>query len=258
LCHRIRSSRLGQLGIWVGAGLSLLVAFVYLHRVIKYRMANPVVVPASAAQTATIIFLHGLGDTGHGWAQTLAALKPPYAKLICPTAPTIAVTLNGGMRMPSWFDLKSLDPSGEEDEAGIKKAADVVRKLIQDEVNAGISSERIILGGFSMGGALALYTGLSAGPQLGGIIGLSCWLPMHKSFPYGGANLQRPPLLQCHGEADPLVHYSFGLMTSQLLKSQLPKYTFKSYPNLGHSSSEQELEDIKIFMKETLPQISTS
>jgi len=230
----------------------LLVVFAYLHRFIKFRMSNPVVIAASAAQTATIIFLHGLGDTGHGWAQTLAQIKPPYVKLICPTAPTIPVSLNGGMRMPSWFDLKSLDPSGEEDEDGIKKAADVIRKIIQDEIKAGISAERIILGGFSMGGALALYTGLSAPPTLGGIIGLSCWIPLHKSFPYGGA-IQRPPVLQCHGEADPLVNYPFGLLTSTLLKSQLPRYTFKSYPNLGHSSSEAELEDVKAFLKETLP-----
>jgi len=218
------------------------------------QMPSPVVIPASVAQTATIIFLHGLGDTGHGWAQTLGALKPSYAKLICPTAPTIPVTLNAGLRMPSWFDLKSLDPSGAEDEDGIKKAADIIRKIIQDEVNSGIPSERIVIGGFSMGGALAMYTGLSAPPTLGGIIGLSCWLPLHKTFPYGGAALQRPPVFQCHGEADPLVHYSFGLLTSTLLKSQIPKYTFKSYPNLGHSSSEQELDDVKSFLKEVLPQ----
>jgi len=107
-----------------------------------------------------------------------------------------------------------------------------------------------------MGGALALYSGLSSPPQLGGIIGLSCWLPMHKSFPYGGT-VQQPPVLQCHGEADPLVHYSFGLMTSALLKSHLPKYTFKSYPNLQHSSSEPELEDVKKFITEVLPPIQS-
>lgn len=99
---------------------------------------------------------------------------------------------------------------------------------------------------------------MSTPPTLGGIVGLSCWLPMHKTFPYGGAGaLQRPPLLQCHGEADPLVHYSFGMLTSTLLKTQLPKYTFKSYPNLGHSSSEAELEDVKAFLKDALPQLSS-
>jgi len=105
-----------------------------------------------------------------------------------------------------------------------------------------------------MGGALALYTGLTTTPPLGGIIALSCWLPMHRSFPYEGA-IQHPPVLQCHGESDPLVVYSLGLMTSTMLKPHLPKYTFKSYPNLQHSSNEQELDDVKNFIKETLPEV---
>jgi len=211
----------------------------------------PVVVQASSRQTATIIFLHGLGDTGHGWASSLAAVKPPYAKLICPTAPAIPVTLNMGMRMPSWFDLKSLDPNAAEDEEGIKKSADNIRKMIQEEVKGGIPANRIIVGGFSMGGALALYVGLTENSTLGGIVALSSWLPMHRSFPWNTNT--RPPVLQCHGEADPLVLYSFGVMTSAILKAHLPKYTFKSYPQLQHSSSEQEMEDVKGFMKEVLP-----
>lgn len=79
---------------------------------------------------------------------------------------------------------------------------------------------------------------------------------MHKEFPYAGGNIQKPPVFQCHGEMDPLVHYSFGLMTSALLKSHLPRYTFKSYPHLGHTSSDQEMEDVKNFLSETLPQLS--
>jgi lysophospholipase-2 len=105
-----------------------------------------------------------------------------------------------------------------------------------------------------MGGALALYTGLTFPSQIGGIVALSCWLPMHKSFPYGGP-IQHPAVLQCHGESDPLVVYPLGLMTSTLLKPHLPKYTFKSYPNLQHSSNEQELEDVKNFIKEVLPNL---
>jgi len=213
----------------------------------------PVVIQASSKQTATIIFLHGLGDTGHGWAASLASIKPPYAKLICPTAPAIPVSLNMGMRMPSWFDLKSLDPNATEDQEGIKKSADTIRKIIQDEIKAGIPANRILVGGFSMGGALALYLGLTEHTSLGGIVALSSWLPMHRSFPWDSA--ARPAVLQCHGEADPLVLYSFGVMTSAILKSHLPKYTFKSYPQLQHTSSEQEMEDVKTFMKEVLPPV---
>ena len=119
--------------------------------------------------TATVIFLHGLGDSGHGWAPQMSAIKPPGVKVgfihlkinivvkitcsmtqvVCPSANKMAVTLNSGFQMPSWFDLKSLDPSGPEDEAGVKAAAAYVNTLIEAEVAAGIPSERIVVGGFS-------------------------------------------------------------------------------------------------------------
>ena len=92
------------------------------------------------------------------------------------------VTLNSGFQMPSWFDLLSLDPAGKEDEVGIKKAHQLVEMLIEEEVKAGIPSERIMLGGFSQGGALALYTALNCKQRLGGVIALSCWAPLHKQL----------------------------------------------------------------------------
>lgn len=97
---------------------------------------DPVVVPASSEHTASLIFLHGLGDTGHGWASTLSTIKPSGVKLICPSANKMPVTLNSGFTMPSWFDLKSLNPNGPEDEAGIKRAAEYVVSLIEAEVNS--------------------------------------------------------------------------------------------------------------------------
>lgn len=110
------------------------------------------------------------------------------------------VTLNAGFRMPSWFDLKSLDESGPEDEEGtiqslfknsvikilwlgIKVAATEVQTLIQNEIQAGIPADRIVVGGFSQGGALALYSALTFPQRLGGVVALSCWLPLRKSFP---------------------------------------------------------------------------
>lgn len=119
----------------------------------------------------------------HGWVSTLAGIKPNYMKVICPTAPVMSVTLNAGFQMPSWFDLKSLDIGGEEDEAGIKKAAINVHSWINKEIESGIPSNRIVLGGFSQGGALALYAALTYPQQLAGVVSLSCWLPLHKQFP---------------------------------------------------------------------------
>ncbi|KAG8254580.1 acyl-protein thioesterase [Homalodisca vitripennis] len=110
---------------------------------------TPVVIAATAKQTATLIFLHGLGDTGHGWATAITEIRQPYMKVICPTAPTMPVTLNNGYPMPSWFDLKSLEASGPEDEVGIKKAAESIHAMIEAEEKDGIPSHRIVLGGFS-------------------------------------------------------------------------------------------------------------
>lgn len=109
----------------------------------------------------------------------------------CPTAATIPVTLNLGFQMPSWFDIKSLEVGGSEDEAGIKEAAHQVHGMINNEVRAGIPADRIILGGFSQGGALAVYSALTYPEKLAGVIGLSCWLPLHSSFPASKVKLLR-------------------------------------------------------------------
>jgi len=94
------------------------------------------------------------------------------------------VTLNQGFRMPSWFDLYTLDESGPEDECGIIEAAKVVHSLIDREIqNSSIPSTRIAIGGFSQGGALALYSAFTYDKPLAGVIALSCWIPLHKSFP---------------------------------------------------------------------------
>jgi len=212
---------------------------------------NPVVVSARGKHTGTLIFLHGLGDTGHGWASSLAEIRSDNMRIVCPTAPTIPVTLNSGVKMPAWFDLISLDPQGAEDEPGIKKAAKEVEKLITAEISSGVPAERILIGGFSQGGALALYTGLSTTHKLGGIVVLSTWFPLHKTMQSVVRNLD-VPVLHCHGDCDPLVPYKWGQMTSTLLKRVLTRHEFKTYKGVGHSSSPDELGDIQAFLNERL------
>ena len=108
--------------------------------------------------------------------------RPAHVKVICPTANKMPVTLNSGFQMPSWFDLLSLDPAGKEDEAGIKKAAQIVDLIIEEELKTGIASDRIMIGGFSQGGALSLYTALHTKHKLAGVVALSCWFPLHKQI----------------------------------------------------------------------------
>ena len=118
-----------------------------------------------------------------GWASAMAQIRPAHVKVICPTAPTMPVTLNNGFRMPSWFDLRTLDVGGPEDVDGIKSAARNVHDMIEKEVHAGIAPSNIMIGGFSQGGALALYSALTYPQKIAGVVALSGWLPLHKNFP---------------------------------------------------------------------------
>ncbi|XP_063245038.1 acyl-protein thioesterase 1 [Bacillus rossius redtenbacheri] len=214
---------------------------------------SPVVINASVKHTATIIFLHGLGDTGHGWASAIGGIRPPHVKVVCPTAPIMPVTLNAGFRMPSWFDLRTLDANGPEDEEGIRRATELVHSMIETEVKQGIPSNRILLGGFSQGGALAVYSALLFTKPLAGVMALSCWLPLHKKFPDLAKGNTDIPFVQCHGDCDPIVPYKWGQMTASCLKQFLKNIEFKTYRGLMHTSSEEELRDLKAFVERVLP-----
>ncbi|CAH2039623.1 unnamed protein product, partial [Iphiclides podalirius] len=214
---------------------------------------NPVIIASTAKQTASLIFLHGLGDTGHGWASTIAAIRGPHVKVICPTASTMPVTLNAGFRMPSWFDLRTLDATAPEDEEGILRATNLIHGLIKDEVKAGIPANRVMLGGFSQGGALALHAALTYPERLAGVMSLSCWLPRHAHFPACVKAPSDVPIFQAHGDCDPVVPYKWGQMTASFLKTFLKNIEFNTYQGLTHSSSETELKDMRAFIERTLP-----
>lgn len=211
----------------------------------------------SEKETAAVIFLHGLGDTGHGWASALSDFNLPHVKIICPDAPSIPVTLNMGNTMPAWFDLKGLNPQTAEDEAGIKKAAESIQAIIEHEAKNGIPPHRIILGGFSQGGALSLYTALTSRHQVAGVVALSCWLPLHRTFPAASSGIKDIPILQCHGECDCMVPKAFGELTSQLIRTVVNPglVKFELFNNLSHSSCPQEMDKVKEFIEKYLPPI---
>uniref|UniRef100_A0A8C7YDT7 palmitoyl-protein hydrolase n=1 Tax=Oryzias sinensis TaxID=183150 RepID=A0A8C7YDT7_9TELE len=220
-------------------------------------LAEAMTMSGKEKETAAVIFLHGLGDTGHGWAETLAKIQPSHVKIICPHAPIIPVTLNMRSMLPAWFDLMGLSPDSPEDESGIKRAAENIKAIIEHEVRNGIPSNRIILGGFSQGGALSLYTALTCQHPLAGVVALSCWLPLHKSFPSASGCNKNLPILQCHGDIDAMVPRQFGAMTAEKLKSIVnpQMVTFKSFPGLPHSSCPEEMAAVKEFIEKHLPRV---
>lgn len=174
-------------------------------------------------------------------------------------SPTAPVTLNMGMRMNSWFDLKSLNPNDAEDEEGIRAASKRIHELIDDQhQKLGVPHDRIILGGFSQGGALALYAAFTYPKKLAGVVALSCWLPLNKKVPTLISEENKSlPVLQCHGDADFVVPVQWGTMSSVVMSTFLDKtkYSFKLYNGLGHSSSGQELDDVLRFIKTQLPKV---
>ncbi|KAG5939058.1 hypothetical protein E4U60_001034 [Claviceps pazoutovae] len=224
------------------------------------RRVAPLVFPAVGRHTATVIFVHGLGDTGHGWADAvqLWRKKPRLneIKFILPHAPQIPITMNFGMSMPGWFDIKTLQKGEDEDVAGVMQTRQYLHDLIQQEISAGIPSERIVLGGFSQGGAMSILSGLTAPFKMGGIVGLSSWLLLHQTFkqhvPEGNAN-QATPVFMGHGDKDPLVLYDLAKDSEKALKDMGYSVTFKTYRGMQHSAYMEELVDVQAFIEDKLP-----
>jgi len=207
-------------------------------------------IDAQAQPKAVVIFLHGLGDSGAGWMEGFQQIRDPDIQYIFPNAPNIPVTLNFGMHMPAWFDIKGLEFDGEEDKQGIQKSSDFTKNLVKEQMEKyKLPSEKIVLGGFSQGGAIALYAGMTHTDKLGGILALSTWLPLHKMFvdkKEGHILTQQScKILQYHGDADPMVKLKYGRMTNQLLESNCCNVSMKVYSGMEHSSCPQEMKDIQ-------------
>ena len=142
---------------------------------------NAVIIEPNHDHRATIIWLHGLGADGHDFVPIVPELYLPQSlgvRFVFPHAPVRPVTINGGMSMRAWYDVRNMDLRREEDAVSIEGSANIIEQYIATEVNAGIPSEQIVLAGFSQGGAMALHTGLRHKSRLGGLLALSGYLPL--------------------------------------------------------------------------------
>lgn len=181
-------------------------------------------------------------------------------KWIFPHAPNIPITGNAGMRMPGWYDISDFAGLADrsEDEAGITRSQKVFHNLIAEEVKSGIPAERIVLGGFSQGGAMSLLAGLTCSSKLGGIFGLSCYLllqnKLQEMIPGDKPNL-KTPVFMGHGDADPLVRVEWGQRTAEKIREWGYEVDFKTYRGVPHSASPQEIDDLEKWLKERLPDV---
>ena len=202
--------------------------------------------------TGTVIFLHGLGADGHDFEPAVPALAPagsPALRFVFPTAPVRPVTLNGGLPMRAWYDLKGLDRHAAEDDRGVRQSDAALRALIRRENERGIATQRIVLAGFSQGGALALFTGLRCSEPLAGLIGLSCYLLLAPSFAAErhSAN-QGTPVFMAHGAEDPVIDLQLGEATRALLAASGYPLEWHQYP-MGHEVCVEELAAIAAFLR---------
>lgn len=215
-----------------------------------------------AEHTASLIFMHGLGDTGEGWSQILSEeLGPslPYVKMIFPNAPVQPITLNGGMAMPGWYDIVTLDKEAPdaEDLDGLAVSVERIQKMIDAEIDAGIPANRIVLGGFSQGGCVALSGGLGyKRGALAGVAGLSTYL-MGRSTWSPAEEQQQIPVWMAHGTADPVVLPQWGQATYDIVKSKVPGASWSAYPGMQHSSCAQEMYDFKAWLQRVVPPVVT-
>jgi predicted esterase len=213
------------------------------------------VIPAKGAHKNTIVFFHGLGDSSDGFADFFVEYAPENTRIVLPNAPTRAITANGGMRMPGWYDIVSFDRSAgllkNEDEKGIKESAARITQLLDAEIELlGNKPERLVVGGFSQGAAMSLYSGLRYSKKIGGIIALSGYLLLKDSYPKELAEAAKStPIYAYSGEADQVVPFAlakagYSLLNSVGIKDNLQFDTEKS---LGHSLSPTEIEKVRAF-----------
>ena len=205
--------------------------------------------------TATVIWLHGLGADGHDFEPIVPELVRPgerALRFVFPHAPIRPVTLNNGFAMRAWYDIVSLERRGPEDETGLRASQALVEELIERENARGIASERIVLAGFSQGGALALFTGARYPQRLAGIMGLSCYLLLAERFAAerNPAN-QATPVFLAHGLQDATVAPILGEHARAWLEAAGYPVEWHAY-SMPHSVCPQEVADIAAWLRRVL------
>jgi phospholipase/carboxylesterase len=214
--------------------------------------AAAVIVEPAARAGLAVIWLHGLGADGYDFVPIVPelALGPALAvRFVFPHAPVRPVTLNGGAPMRAWYDLRGLDRSAAQDEHGLRAAAELVGEFIAAQVAAGVPRQRIVLAGFSQGGALALHVGLRQREALAGIMALSAYLPLETQLereltPAGRATA----LLMCHGVRDAVLPLAMGTHARDLLRAQGMAVEWHEYP-MAHEVCAAQIADVARWLR---------
>jgi phospholipase/carboxylesterase len=208
-----------------------------------------------ASPNYSVIWLHGLGADGNDFAPIVPELVDPAwpaLRFVFPHAPVRPVTINNGMSMRAWYDIAAFDLNARQDKAGIRASMGEVETLIAREHSRGVPSERIVLAGFSQGGAIALAAGLRHTEKLAGIVALSAYLPMHATLAKERSSANAAtPIFWGHGTADPVVALQRGGDSRDLLQSLGYAVDWHTYP-MAHAVCAEEIADLRAWLGQRL------
>ncbi len=209
-------------------------------------MSEPLILEPTDVADACVIWLHGLGADRYDFLPVAEALQQRLhsTRFVLPQAPTRPVTINGGWSMPSWYDILAMSPARAIDSEQLEVSAQQVIALAEAQRDAGIDPARIVLAGFSQGGAVVLHTAFFRwqGP-LGGVIALSTYAPTFGEHPSFSAEALRYPVLCLHGNRDDVVPPAMGRAAYQSLQAAGVKATWREYP-MSHEVLPEEIRDI--------------
>ncbi|ODV91881.1 hypothetical protein CANCADRAFT_78372 [Tortispora caseinolytica NRRL Y-17796] len=218
---------------------------------------SSVKIASRTTHKCTVIFLHGLGDSGAGWsflADECSRLSEfNSVKFVFPNAPVMPITCNGGMPMPGWYDIYEFGSlSHRLDESGMESSVKKTEQLLEDEAKE-VGSSNVLLGGFSQGCAVSLLTALTTKHKLAGIVGLSGYLPPLKYLDENVKDVNKnTPVFIGHGTSDPVVPFEQSKVTESKLKGLGFKCERHEYPGVVHSCSPDEFQDLLAFMRRAL------
>jgi len=234
-------------------------AWVFYYARMTYRLREDddavLLTPSVAAATASVIWLHGLGASGQDFVPIVPQLQLPPAlgvRFMFPHAPVRAVTLNQGFRMRAWYDIRQLSAGAVEDAAGIEASAERVGELVRRETALGIAPNRIVLAGFSQGGAMALHAGTRYPESLAGILALSTYLPLRDRLAAEASAANRQiPILMCHGRHDTMLTIQVGRHSRDLLMRAGYAVQWQEY-DMAHEVCSAEIADIGQWLRARL------
>jgi phospholipase/carboxylesterase len=210
-------------------------------------------IESGASPDAAVIWLHGLGADGHDFEPIVPELQLPRRaaiRFVFPHAPQIPVTINAGYRMPAWYDILDASIDRKVDLRQLMESAVAVTNLVDRERTRGVKSERIVLAGFSQGGAVAIQTALTYPERLAGLMGLSTYFATRETIQPSAANSGLPVRI-FHGTADPMVPERIGRAGYEALLEMGYDAAYKSYP-MEHSVCQEEIEDIAAWLRRIL------